>query len=224
MARGDTRPTHVPKSDFGVAKRMRNPTLKKESESATMEIHVFANNQQMGPYPKETVIQMAGLGSLPADASVWHDGAGDWYPLSEFLAKNGGVAVAAPAAEAAPELERQEREALRVRRDEDPSPRAYVVRGVAAGFGTAVVAGGIWLAFSIWTGIWLGLIGLLVGWLVGKATSVASREEGAAILPISAVVFTLMTCAPVLIARPLSPWVWLGSAFACFNAWKAAAN
>lgn len=208
---------------FGVAKRIWNRRLLAESRSATMEIHVFANNQQMGPYPKDTVIQMAGLGSLPADASVWHDRAGEWYPLSEFLAKNGGAAVAAPAAAAGPE--RQEREVVQVSmRDEGPSPTAYVVRGVAAGFGTAVVAGGIWLAFSIWTGIWLGLIGLLVGWLVGTATSVASREEGAAILPISAVVFTLMTCAPVLIARPLSPWVWLGSAFACFNAWKAAAN
>lgn len=195
--------------------------LVEESRSATMEIHVFVNNQQLGPYPKETVIQMAGLGSLPADASVWHDGASDWYPLSEFLSKNGGVAASVAAAGP----ERGERESVLVpRMDEGPSPAAYVVRGVAAGFGTAVVAGGIWLAFSIWTGIWLGLIGLLVGWLVGKATSVASREEGAAILPISAVVFTLMTCAPVLIVRPLSPWVWMGAAFACFNAWKAAAN
>lgn len=186
-----------------------------------MEIHVFANSQQMGPYPKETVIQMAGLGSLPADASVWHDGAGDWYPLSEFLAKNGGAVASAAAAGP----ERGEHELAQVSMgDEGPSPTAFVVRGVAAGFGTAVVAGGVWLAFSIWTGIWLGLIGLLVGWLVGKATSVASREEGAAILPISAVVFTLMTCAPVLIVRPLNAWAWLASAFACFNAWKAAAN
>ncbi len=190
-----------------------------------MEIHVFANNQQMGPYPKETVIQMAGLGSLPADASVWHDGAGDWYPLSEFLAKNGGAVAAAPAIPAPAEPSSPEREAFRSSAgDEGPSPTACIVRGVAAGFGTAVVAGGTWLAFSIFTGVWLGLIGLGVGWLVGKATSAASREEGAAILPISAVVFTLMTCAPVLIARPLSAWAWLGSAFACFNAWKAAAN
>lgn len=190
-----------------------------------MEIHVFANNQQMGPYPKETVIQMAGLGSLPADASVWHDGAADWYPLSEFLVKNGGVAAATPAVSAPAEPVMAQRETFRSGAGDDgPSPTACIVRGVAAGFGTAVVAGGIWLAFSIFTGVWLGLIGMGVGWLVGKATSAASREESAPILPISAVVFTLMTCAPVLIARTFSPWAWLGSAFACFNAWKAATN
>jgi len=36
-----------------------------------MEIHVFANNQQMGPYPKETVIQIFFLGSAFACFNAW---------------------------------------------------------------------------------------------------------------------------------------------------------
>ena len=77
------------------------------STETTMDIHVFANNQQMGPFSKETVLQMASIGSLPADASVC---------------------------------------------------------------------------------------------------------------------FTLLTCAPVLVMRPLSPWVWLSAAFGAFNAWRAVAQ
>jgi hypothetical protein len=57
--------------ESGVAKRMRNPGVIEESRSRTMEIHVFVNNQQMGPYPKETVIQMAWLGSAFACFNAW---------------------------------------------------------------------------------------------------------------------------------------------------------
>ena len=187
-----------------------------------MDIHVFANNQQMGPFPKETVLQMAGIGSLPADASVWHDGATDWYPLAQFVAAHGSSTPAAQAVETA--SARTATAVLPSSSLEGPSPTTCVLRGVAAGFGTAVVCGGAWLALSISTGVWIGYIGLLVGWLVGKATSAASREEGATILPVSAVCFTLLTCAPVLVMRPLSPWVWLSAAFGAFNAWKAVAH
>jgi hypothetical protein len=188
-----------------------------------MEIHVFANSQQLGPFSKESVLEMAQLGSLPPDASVWHDGAKDWYPISEFIGKHGGaVSVPAPSVEAVSAPGRLA--SARGGSDGEPSPTAFVIRGVGAGLATAVVAGGVWLTFSVMTGFWIGWIGLGVGWLVGKMTSVASREEGAAILPISAVVFTVVTYVPVLIVLPLSPWVWLSCAFAGFNAWKAAAN
>ncbi len=190
-----------------------------------MEIHVFANNQQLGPFSKESVLEMARLGSLPPDASVWHDGVKDWYPVSEFVGNQGGAVatpVSVPTAEEALSPERLV--SSRSESEGEPSPTTFVVRGVAAGLGTAVVAGGAWFAFSFMTGIWIGLIGLLVGWLVGKMTSVANREEGAAILPISAVVFTLVTYLPILVVRPMNLWVWLSCAFAGFNAWKAAAN
>jgi len=190
-----------------------------------MEIHVFANNQQLGPFSKESVLEMARLGSLPPEASVWHDGVKDWYPISEFVGNHGGSVPSAASIPSTEATEVSERSApTRSGADGEPSPTAFVIRGVAAGLGTAVVAGGAWLAFSVMTGIWIGLIGLLVGWLVGKMTSVASREEGAVVLPISAVVFTLVTYLPILIVRPLNMWVWLSCAFAGFNAWKAAAN
>ena len=192
------------------------------STETTMDIHIFANNQQMGPFSKETVLQMASIGSLPADASVWHDGAADWYPLAKFVAAHGSPAPAPQAVEAAPM--QTAAAVLPGSSLEGPSPTTCVLRGIAAGFGTAVLCGAAWVALSIATGVWIGYIGLLVGWLVGKATSAASREEGAAILPISAVCFTLLTCAPVLVMRPLSPWVWLSAAFGAFNAWRAVAQ
>jgi hypothetical protein len=206
----------------GIATEARMPTMQPASTDIAMDIHVFANNQQMGPFPKDTVLQMASIGSIPADASVWHDGAKDWYPLGDFVAAHGGATPAPATEQASPD-----RPAVAVLPNsslEGPSPTACVIRGVAAGFGTAVACGGAWLALSITTGVWIGYVGLLVGWLVGKATSAASREEGAIILPISAVCFTLLTCAPVLVMRPLSPWVWLSAAFGAFNAWKASAN
>lgn len=195
-----------------------------------MVFHVFANNQQMGPFNKEAVLEMAAMGSIPADASVWHDGAPDWYPLAEFLSAHGGggavqsvvpSAGADPAPATVPARRGSVGEGVR---DDGPSPTAFVVRGVAAGFGTAVLGGAAWLAFSMFTGFWIGYIGILVGWLVGKATSAASREEGAVILPVSAVLFTVLAFAPVLAMAYLSPWVWLSLAFGCFNAWRAAAQ
>jgi hypothetical protein len=116
-----------------------------------MDIHVFANNQQMGPFPKDTVLQMASIGSIPPDASVWHDGAKDWYPVGEFVAAH-GAATPAPAREEVS----QSRPSVAVLPSsslDGPSPTACVIRGVAAGFGTAVACGGAWLALSITTGI-----------------------------------------------------------------------
>ncbi|MFM8360716.1 MAG: DUF4339 domain-containing protein, partial [Verrucomicrobiota bacterium] len=58
-----------------------------------MGIHIFQNQQQTGPFPKEAVLEMARLGTLPPDALVWHDGAADWYPVGRWVQENGASAA-----------------------------------------------------------------------------------------------------------------------------------
>ena len=179
------------------------------------EVHVFvpATQQQQGPFAPDVVVGMARSGSIPPDASVWHADASEWYPLSRFLARQ-DPPVAAPAANAAPVL----RPIWEAASHEGPSPAACVGRGIAAGFATALVGGAAWLAVSIAVGIRIPYVGLLVGWLVGVATAKASRDESSLLLPVSALVFTLLAHAYFIPYFLVSPWFWLSLAFACFNA------
>jgi hypothetical protein len=181
-----------------------------------MEIHVHANGQQLGPFPPAEVIEMARTGAIPADASVWHPDAPQWYPLSDFLAEQSARSTPAysPVLPLSPS----------VPASDEPSANTYVLRGVGAGFATALIGGGLWIAVSLAAGIRIPYVGLLIGWLVGVATSKASREEAAPILPISAVVFTLLAHGFFIPYFLLNPWFWLSLAFACYNAWKASAN
>ena len=181
-----------------------------------MEIHIHANNQQLGPFATERVLEMARTGAIPDDALVWHADAPEWYPLSDFIARHGvgstpSRPIDRPVITPAPIAD-------------EPSANTYVLRGIGAGFATALVGGGLWIGVSLAAGIRIPYVGLVIGWLVGVATSKASREEAAPILPISAVVFTLFAHAFFIPYFLLSPWFWLSLAFACYNAWKASAN
>jgi len=188
---------------------------------ASTEVHVFvpATQQQQGPFAPDVVVEMARSGALPPDASVWHAGAPEWYPLARFLARQEPPAAPAPMANAAPLRPIRESSS-----QDGPTPAACVVRGIAAGFATALAGGGAWVAVSIAVGIRIPYVGLLVGWLVGLATAKASRDESSLLLPVSAVAFTLLAHAYFIPYFLVSPWFWLSLAFACFNAWKAAAN
>jgi hypothetical protein len=191
-----------------------------------MEIHVFANSQQMGPFPLDSVIDMARMGSLPAEAMVWHEGATDWYPLSRLLAERAPgvvlgagaapVEVAEPARPSSPAFNPPQ-----VSPKELPSTTGYVVRGVAAGFGVAVAGGLLWFGISVAAGFRIPFVGLAVGWGVGRVTAWASRNESSLVLPISAVLWTFLACAPL---SAFSVWSLLSLAFACHLAWQQAAD
>lgn len=163
-----------------------------------MEIHVFQNQQQTGPFPVEAVVEMGRLGTLPRDALVWHDGATDWYRLEQFLRERGVPVADAPS----PSRQREaalEAEALAQARraDDGPSATACVVRGVGAGFGTALVGGLLWAGGSYAVGFRIPFFGMAIGWAVGYATNRASRGEGTLLLPISACIWTLLAILPM---------------------------
>jgi hypothetical protein len=176
-----------------------------------MEIHVHHNGQQLGPFPKESLIEMARLGSFPNDALVWHDGATDWYPLGDFMKAH---APAAPQPAAQPLV-------TYTKKNDEPSGSMCVVKGIAAGFGVAVVGGGAWLAASLAAGFRIPFVGILLGLGVGFATSKASRGEGSVLLPVSAVVWTLLAS---LLVFNVSIWGLASMAYSLYLAWKWASD
>ncbi len=182
-----------------------------------MEVHVFANQQQLGPFAPDAVVEMARLGSIPPDASVWHDGAPDWFPLSDFVQQHGpGMFAAAAPVQAAPAYSPP-----RTRPSDGPSAGSCVLRGVGAGFGVALIGGMVWFGLGMATGIRIPFVGLAIGWAVGKSTSWASRGVASIWLPVSAVLFTFIACAPLSF---FSIYNMVALVFAMFSAWRGASE
>ena len=190
-----------------------------------MEVLVYANQQQLGPFTPETVADMARMGSLPAEAMVWHEGVSEWYPLTGFLEQHApGTPVTPPPVEEPPVAPVRSTLASlnppQIGGDGIPSSASCIVRGVAAGFGVALVGGMLWLGASVMVGFRIPFVGLGIGWLVGTMTARAARNEASVILPVSAVLWTFLACAPFTVGI----YSLLGLLFACYWAWRTAAE
>lgn len=64
---------------------------------------------------------------------------------------------------------------------EEPNPKdthALFVRGLAFGFGGAILGLILYSGFSIITGIAIGYVSLAVGWIIAKAIKIGSRGTG----------------------------------------------
>lgn len=185
-----------------------------------MEIHVLNAGQSIGPFPSATVVAMARAGSLSPDAQVWHDGVESWYPLSEFLlrpeelaATAAGVESAEETDEAGPpltsaELQRRVLEKKRAALAADSGEETMLVlRALGAGLGVAVLGGGLYLLTLLLTKPLLipGPI-VLIGMAIGGTISKVGRGEGSALLPMGAVLLTLL--AYLMVGFPLA-WLHL---------------
>lgn len=64
-----------------------------------MDIYLWSDGQQQGPYPLESILQWLRSGSIPAEAPAWAEGQGEWQSLAQLLPQLGHavpVAAAAP--------------------------------------------------------------------------------------------------------------------------------
>jgi len=163
-----------------------------------MQISVFNNGQQLGPFPLDAVHNMVRLGSLPDTAHVWYEGAPDWIPLPTFLQQY--PVPAAPAAapvhvhSAAPArmTPQQMLAASHAGAGEAQlSDSTRLVRATIAGGVAALIGGGVWAGIAIGTEREIGYVAWGIGLLCGFAVSKLGRGHGT-IFQAMAAVFSLI--------------------------------
>lgn len=147
-----------------------------------MNLFLYDNNKQVGPFPAESVQEMIRVGSISSQALAWHEGAPDWMPVTAFFAQQGvPVAPAAPAASAPlhPAAAAMARAAASpTRRQENvPGEGTLFVQAAGAGIAVAVLLGAAWAALQVVTEMNLQLpwiigcaIAYLCAWTVGKVS------------------------------------------------------
>ena len=157
-----------------------------------MQISVYNNNQQLGPFDLEAVHNMVRLGSLPQTAHVWYDGAPDWIPLPTFLQQY--PAPAAPTAGPAPGRMSPQpmlSTAHAPAGGGQLSDAQRLIRATIAGGVAALVGGGVWAGLAIGLGVELGYVAWGIGLLCGFAVSKLGRGHGT-IFQVMAVVCSLV--------------------------------
>ncbi len=164
-----------------------------------MQISVYNNGQQLGPFPLDAVHNMVRLGSLPQTAHVWYEGAPDWIPLPTFLQQYPvPAAPAAPAgmpmrsagpSHALPEMmaaaRAQGAEAGQI------SDGQRLLRATIAGGIAALIGGGVWAGLAIGTSSEIGYVAWGIGLLCGFAVSKLGRGNGT-IFQAMAAIFSLV--------------------------------
>jgi hypothetical protein len=108
-----------------------------------MELHLFHQGQQAGPFNLDNLADMYRCGSIGPDAMVWHEGAPDWIPITAFLAQHAPAAVTQPSAS-----HRAAGVPLRTAATETPSESAVFLRAGMAGMAVAVLGGLGWAALQ----------------------------------------------------------------------------
>lgn len=165
-----------------------------------MQISVYNDGQQLGPFPLEAVHNMVRLGSLPQTAHVWYEGAPDWIPLPTFLQQY--PVPAAPAAampmqqaagpgRASPAMMAAARAHGAVGEAGQISDAQRLLRASIAGGVAALIGGGVWAGIVISTGIEFGYVAWGIGLLCGFAVSKLGRGHGT-IFQLMAVIFSLL--------------------------------
>ncbi len=144
-----------------------------------MQISIYHNGQQLGPFPLDAVHNMVRLGSLPNEAMVWYEGAADWIPLPDFLQQY--PLPAAPVAAAAParmSTQQMLSAAQAPAGGGQLSDGARLVRATIAGGIAALIGGGVWAGLAIGLSIQLGYVAWGIGLLCGFAVSKLGRGHG----------------------------------------------
>lgn len=138
----------------------------------TVQLLVHFQGNQLGPFPPAAVAEMLQLGTITAEAQVWHEGLPDWMPVNQFLAQHPPApAVSAPALTPLPPVT-----------DDGPSESAVVVKALVSGFVVALIAGAIFGAIEAKLGDasrgarrLIGVLLAVFSWVVGFTVSRVSR-------------------------------------------------
>ena len=166
-----------------------------------MQISVFNDGQQLGPFPLEAVHNMVRLGSLPQTALVWYEGAPDWIPLPTFLQQYplpAAPAAATPMHSAGPGrmssadmLAAARAQAAQGVQGGQISDSQRLVRATIAGGVAALIGGGVWAGLAIGTQKEVAWVAWGIGVLCGFAVSKLGRGHGT-IFQAMAAIFSLL--------------------------------
>lgn len=146
-----------------------------------MQISIFNNGQQLGPFPLDAVHNMIRLGSVTKEAMFWYEGCPDWISLATFLQQY--PLPAAPVAASAPAAGRMNTQQM-LAASHAPggggqlSDGARLLRATIAGGVAALIGGGVWAGLAIATGIQLAYVAWGIGLLSGFAVSKLGRGHG----------------------------------------------
>ena len=136
-----------------------------------MELHIYDNEQQIGPFAPEVVQQMLESGALSPNAQVWHEGAPDWIPILTFFPQQAPPAAAPPSRFQPAAVEPMSR---------GPDEGAVFVKAAVAGLGVALIAGVGWAALQAFASPLLQLpyaIGVAFTFLCCHTVNKASFES-----------------------------------------------
>jgi hypothetical protein len=142
-----------------------------------MQIYLFQDEKQIGPFPLDAVHDMKALGSANDGTLVWHDGLADWQPIGPFLAANPSTRTTQAPVAAAP-AQRAVSRAVPQASATEPSDISRVVRSLLAGGVAALIGGGIWALIAIVAHIQIGWLAWGIGWLCGLSVAKFGRGNG----------------------------------------------
>ena len=182
-----------------------------------MDIHIFDQGRQTGPFTLDAVREMQRRGALSAAAMVWHADLPDWAPMAPFLEEHDP----APAP-AAPVFTQPSSGNV-------PTAQAVLGRAALAGLAVAVVAGSGWAVMQSVLRIQLAwLVGATLAWLCAQTVAKVSRgSTGPVYLAVAFGCVTLLWTIGVfgVAAFGLAPAIGVGTIsaylFSLFLAWKA---
>ena len=67
-----------------------------------MDIYLYVQGEQRGPYERSQIESMWNSGQIASDAVYWHEGMADWAAISGLVAKNTAVPPPLPPVPPAP--------------------------------------------------------------------------------------------------------------------------
>lgn len=187
-----------------------------------MQLHVFQDQKQLGPFALDNLHEMLRLGSLNDTAFVWHEGLPDWQPIGPFLAANPAAVPVAVPVPLAPPIR------AHVPRSSEPSDVGRLARAILAGGVACLIAAGLWAAIAIGLHVQLGILAWGVGVMCGFAVARFGRGNGV-VFQVIAVGYSLLgialgklACVIGLGFLPLGLFDLLWIVFAVASAWKTA--
>jgi len=61
-----------------------------------MQIYLFQNEQQVGPYTPDQLQGLVTAGQIPGETPAWHEGCNDWLPLKDIISQSSPQATSPP--------------------------------------------------------------------------------------------------------------------------------
>jgi hypothetical protein len=142
-----------------------------------MNVFIYQQNQQSGPFSAEAFQGMLQMGSVANDASVWLEGSPDWVPLATFLTQHPELAPQAAPVAASPAVGRIRAAAAPVamRSSAAASEGGALLKTIGASLGVAIACGVAWAIEQCFLGIQLPyIIGVGIAWICGKTVATVS--------------------------------------------------